>query len=228
MLALFLSAAKMWRKGDDMKIVKTFAACICLLAFAGFSAYAQNGGAPAGGAPAAPPQGRGPAGPGLTLTTPAFPDGGKIPDRFTSADPKPVSPELDWTNVPAGTVTFTLILHDPDTALQRKSDDVLHWMVFNIPASVHQLPENMGNTAQMPDGTIQAKSLRGAVGFMGPGAPAAGPDHHYTFELFALDEKLDLGADATRAQVMDAMQGHILGKGVVVGRFHRPQAPPAQ
>jgi phosphatidylethanolamine-binding protein (PEBP) family uncharacterized protein len=62
---------------------------------------------------------------------------------------------------------------------------------------------------------------------MGPGAPAAGPDHHYTFELFALDTKLDLGPDATRQQVLDAMQGHIVGKAAMVGRFHRPQ-PPAQ
>ncbi len=56
---------------------------------------------------------------------------------------------------------------------------------------------------------------------MGPGAPAAGPDHHYTFELFALDTKLDLGPDATRAEVLKAMEGHILGKAVLVGRFHR-------
>ena len=56
---------------------------------------------------------------------------------------------------------------------------------------------------------------------MGPGAPPAGPYHHYTFELFALDTKLDLGADATRADVLNAMQGHIIGKGVLVGRFHR-------
>jgi Raf kinase inhibitor-like YbhB/YbcL family protein len=209
-----------------MKTVKTFAAVSFLLAMAAFAAHAQApGGAPPAGGP--PPQGRGPAGPGLTLTTPAFPDGGKIPDRFTSADPKPVSPELDWTNVPAGTVTFALILHDPDTALQKKTDDVLHWMVFNIPGNVHQLAEGYSGGAQAPDGTIQAKSLRGAVGFMGPGAPAAGPDHHYTFELFALDTKLDLGPDATRQQVLDAMQGHIVGKAAMVGRFHRPQ-PPAQ
>jgi phosphatidylethanolamine-binding protein (PEBP) family uncharacterized protein len=59
------------------------------------------------------------------------------------------------------------------------------------------------------------------VGFMGPGAPAGGPYHHYTFELFALDTKLDLGPDATRAAVIDAIQGHILGKAVLEGRFHR-------
>lgn len=204
-----------------MTFSRTFTLCAGLFVFAIASANAQ---APSGQAPA---RGRGPQGPGLTLTSPDFPDGGVIPTRFTQADQKPVSPELDWTNVPQGTASFVLILHDPDTALQRKTDDVLHWMIFNIPGTAQKLAQGQSADAQLPDGTVQAKNTRGGVGFMGPGAPAAGPDHHYTFELFALDEKLDLGPDATRAQVLDAMQGHILGKGVLVGRFHRPQ-PPAQ
>jgi Raf kinase inhibitor-like YbhB/YbcL family protein len=93
--------------------------------------------------------------------------------------------------------------------------------VFNIPGSARELPEGVPANAQMSDGAIQAKNRRGTVGYMGPGAPAAGPDHHYTFELFALDTKLDLGADATRADVLKAIDGHIVGKGVLVGRFHR-------
>jgi phosphatidylethanolamine-binding protein (PEBP) family uncharacterized protein len=68
---------------------------------------------------------------------------------------------------------------------------------------------------------IQAKNLRNAVGYMGPSAGAAGPYHHNTFELFALYTKLDLGPDAPRAEVLKAMNGHVLGKGVVSGRFHR-------
>jgi len=166
-------------------------------------------------------QQKGPPRPGLTLTTAAFADGSEIPPKYTQADANPVSPKLEWTNVPPGTVTFALIFHDPDVSLQKKTDDVLHWMAFNIPGTATSLPENMPATATMPDGTVQAKNLRGAVGFMGPGAPAAGPHHHYTFELFALDTKLDLGPDATRADVLKAMEGHILGKGVLVGRFHR-------
>lgn len=204
-----------------MTLSRTFTICAGLFVFALASASAQ---ALAGQTPA---RGRGPQGPGLALTSPDFADGGTIPTKFTQSDQKPVSPELDWTNVPQGTVSFVLILHDPDTALQRKTDDVLHWMAFNIPGAARQLAAGQSADAQLSDGTIQAKNTRGGVGFMGPGAPAAGPDHHYTFELFALDEKLDLGPDATRAQVLDAMQGHILGKGVLVGRFHRPE-PPAQ
>jgi Raf kinase inhibitor-like YbhB/YbcL family protein len=137
-------------------------------------------------------------------------------------DPNAVSPKLEWSHVPPATLSFTLILHDPDVSLQHKNDDVLHWMIFNIPGSATQLPEGIPvGKATLDDGTVQAKNLRGQVGYMGPGAPPQGPVHHYTFELYALDIKLDLNPDATRADVLKAMDGHILGKGVLVGRFHR-------
>lgn len=178
--------------------------------------------APQAQTPAA--QGRGqqpPARPGLTLTTTAFQDGGEIPARYTQSDPNPVSPRLQWTNVPDNTVSFALIMHDPDVARMRTTEDMLHWMAFNIPGTARELPENVPATPQLPDGTIQAKNGGGTVGYRGPGAPAAGPHHHYTWELFALDNKLDLTPDATRADVLKAIDGHILGKGVLVGRFHR-------
>ena len=162
-----------------------------------------------------------PAVPGLTLTSPAFEDGSIIPAKFTQSVTDFVSPQLKWTNVPPNTVSFVLIAHDPDVALDKKIGDVLHWMAFNIPGTATGLPEAVPATAMMPDGTVQAKNRRGAVGYLGPGAPAVGPYHHYTFELFALDTKLSLGADATRADVLAAMDGHILGKGVLVGRFHK-------
>jgi Raf kinase inhibitor-like YbhB/YbcL family protein len=189
--------------------MRTFTICTILLAAVLGSAVAQD------------KQAKMPPRPGLTITTSAFADGSEIPAKYTQSDPNPVSPKLEWTNVPPNTVTFALILHDPDVALQRKTDDVLHWMIFNIPGTAHELPEGVPANATMSDGTVQAKNLRGAVGYMGPGAPAVGPHHHYTFELFALDTKLDLGPDATRADVLKAIDGHILGKGVLVGRFHR-------
>jgi Raf kinase inhibitor-like YbhB/YbcL family protein len=176
-----------------------------------------------GSAPAkaqAPPAAA-PTVPGLTLTSPAFEDGSVIPPKFTQSVPDFVSPKLQWTNVPPNTVSFVLIAHDPDVALDKKIGDVLHWMAFNIPGTASGLPEGVPATAQLADGTIQAKNRRGAIGFLGPGAPAVGPYHHYTFELFALDTKLSLGADATRADVLAAIDGHILGKGVLVGRFHK-------
>jgi hypothetical protein len=154
--------------------------------------------------------------------TTAFEDGGIIPLKYTSADPKGVSPQLTWTNVPANTVSFALIFHDPDVALQRKVDDVLHGMWFNIPGATRELAEGLPAGPSLADGTVQAKNLRGTNAYMGPGAGAAGPMHHYTWELYALDIKLDLTADATRADVLKAIDGHILGKAVLMGRFKRP------
>jgi Raf kinase inhibitor-like YbhB/YbcL family protein len=155
----------------------------------------------------------------MTLTSSAFADGAVIPDKYTQASPSPVSPALSWENVPAGTMSFTLIMHDPDVALNKSTNDVLHWMAFNIPAAARSLPENVPTTASLPDGTIQPNNLRGNPGFMGPGA--RGVYHHYTFELYALDTKLNLTAAATRPEVLAAMDGHIIGKAVTVGRFHR-------
>lgn len=195
-------------------------ALVMLAGMSPVGAQAPAPAAPAGQQPAARPA----PGPGLTLTTTAFEDGGIIPNKYTSADPAGVSPKLTWTNVPANTVSFALIFHDPDVALQRKVDDVLHGMWFNIPGTARELAEGLPAGPTLPDGTIQAKNLRGTNAYMGPGAGAAGPYHHYTWELFALDTKLDLTPDATRADVLKAIDGHILGKGVLVGRFKRPAA----
>jgi Raf kinase inhibitor-like YbhB/YbcL family protein len=158
--------------------------------------------------------------PRLTLTSPAFPDGGDIPPRFTQAVPNFVSPALEWVNVPEGTVGFVLLFRDPDVALQRKVEDSLHWLLFNIPGSARGLPEGIAAVPRLADGTVQAKNRRGIVGYLGPGAPPPGPQHHYTFELFAVDIKLDLDPEATRAQVLAAIDGHVVGKAVLMGRFH--------
>jgi phosphatidylethanolamine-binding protein (PEBP) family uncharacterized protein len=84
------------------------------------------------------------------------------------------------------------------------------------------LPEDVPVSDQkLADGTIQGKNVGGVTGYRGPGAGAQGPHHHYTLELFALDTKLAAGPDATRTEVLKEMEGHILGKGVLVGRFHR-------
>jgi Raf kinase inhibitor-like YbhB/YbcL family protein len=164
-----------------------------------------------------------PTKPRLTLTTDAFEDGGIIPNKFTmAAEGTPVSPKLTWTYVPDGTVSFALILHDPDTSPMKKTDEVLHWLIFNIPGTAHELPEGVPAQPQLPDGSMQGLNQGKKVGYMGMGAAAVGPYHHYTFELFALDTKLTLGPDATQSDVMKAMDGHILMKGVLVGRFHRP------
>jgi Raf kinase inhibitor-like YbhB/YbcL family protein len=163
--------------------------------------------------------------PPLLMTTTAFEDGGVIPDKYTqAAGPMAPSPELKWSQVPAGTQSFVLLMHDPEPVLQKGSKmDITHWLIWNIPGTATGLPEGVA-AGQLPDGSRQV-SLR-SNGYMGPGAPP-GPYHHYTFELYALDTKLDVPqgtpqeASATRNAVVNAMDGHVLGKAVLVGRFHR-------
>ena len=185
---------------------------------------AQERGGQRGAAPAAP------AGPAMTLTIPAFPDGGQFPVKFSqaaegAAPGEGTSPAMSWANVPAGTQSFVLNMRDMDVARNRTTDDQVHWLVWNIPASASGLPEGVPKGSQRPDGSYQV-SATGPV-YRGPGAPATGPMHHYVFELFALDTKLDVqpSGDAfeTRAAVLKAMQGHILGKAVYGGLFKRPQ-----
>jgi len=177
-------------------------------------AAAQAQQAPAGG-PAPRP---------MTLTTTAFPDGGQIPAKYTQAGEQ-VSPALTWTNAPAGTASFVLHMHDIDVARNKTTDDQAHWVVWNIPGTATGLPEGVPKGEALPDGSHQI-SASGPV-YRGPGAPATGPLHHYVFEVFALDTKLDVAATAdafdTRAAVMKAVQGHILGKATYVGLFRRPQ-----
>jgi Raf kinase inhibitor-like YbhB/YbcL family protein len=168
--------------------------------------------------------------PAMVLTIPAWPDGGQIPAKFTQAGEQ-VSPELKWTNVPAGTQSFVVNMLDPDVAVQRGTESQPHWIVWNIPASAMGLSEGVKAGAELPDGTRQISAS--GPSYRGPGAPATGPLHHYTFEVYALDTKLDVAAAAaatpiaaaleTRAAVMKAMQGHVLGKAVYVGLFRRPQ-----
>lgn len=164
-----------------------------------------------------------PQGTAMVLTSTAFPDGGIIPDKHTQAGDQ-ISPALAWTNTPAGTASFVVLVRDPDGSTNRTTEDGLHWLVWNIPATTTNLPEGMKAGAELPDGTRQTSY--GGPGYHGPGARATGPRHHYTFEVFALDVKLDVPAagdfSAVRANVTKAMQGHVLGKAVTQGLFRRP------
>ena len=178
----------------------------------------QRGG---GGAPAPPP---------MTMTVAGFSDGGQIPVKYTQAAPgvatgEGLSPAITWTNTPPGTQSFVLNMHDMEVVRNKTTDDQAHWVVWNIPASATGLPEGVPKGSQLADGSYQI-SATGTM-YRGPGAPANGPPHHYMFEIYALDTKLDVQptADAfeTRTNVMKAMQGHILGKAVYGGLFKRPQ-----
>ena len=210
-----------------MRSGRLFFSLVVMFAFVFFvgareRAVAQRGNAPAPGA--------GGGAPPMTLTTTAFPDGGQIPVKFSqaaegAAPGEGTSPALTWANAPAGTQSFVLHMHDMELARNRTTDDQVHWLVWNIPGTSSRLTEGQPKGAQLPDGSYQV-SATGQV-YRGPGAPANGPPHHYVFEIFALDTKLDVQptADAfeTRTTVMKAIQGHILGKAVYLGLFRRPQ-----
>jgi Raf kinase inhibitor-like YbhB/YbcL family protein len=158
------------------------------------------------------------------MTTTAWEDGGVIPDKYTmKAGQNAPNPALSWSQVPMGTQSFAIIMHDPEPSVPAKSakGDVTHWLAWNIPGTSTGVPEGMMQ-GDLPDGTRQ-QSLRGN-GYMGPGA-GPGPYHHYTFTLYALDTKLDVmpsqNAADTRAALLNAMEGHVLGKAVLVARFHQ-------
>src|SRR6188508_3799433 len=172
----------------------------------------------------------GPAGPAMTMTVAGFPDGGPFPVRFSqaaegAAPGEGTSPAITWSNAPAGTQSFVLHMHDMELARNRTTDDQVHWVVWNIPATATGLPEGVPKGSQRPDGSYQI-SATGPM-YRGPGAPATGPMHHYVFELFAVDAKVDVqptsDAFETRANVLKAIQGHILGKALYGGLFKRPQ-----
>ena len=168
--------------------------------------------------------------PAMTMTVAGFPDGGQIPVKYSQAAPgvavgEGLSPEIKWANAPAGTQSFFLHMHDMDLARNKTTDDQAHWVVWNIPATATGMPEGAPKGSQLADGSYQI-SATGAM-YRGPGAGANGPFHHYVFELYALDTKLEVkptgDAFETRANVMKAIQGHILAKAVYGGLFRRPQ-----
>ncbi len=159
----------------------------------------------------------------MTLTSSGFTDGGVIPTKYAQPGAE-ASPPLAWSGVPdSNVVSFALVVHDLDAA-GNSGDDLLHWLVWNIPAASRSLPEGMPQGPQLGDGARQI-SVSGPY-YRGPAAPATGPTHHYLFELYALDATIDVppvGAapPATRAAVMAAMTGHVRGKAVLLGTFRR-------
>jgi Raf kinase inhibitor-like YbhB/YbcL family protein len=159
----------------------------------------------------------------MTLSSGGFSDGETIPVKFAQPGAE-VSPPLTWSGVPdSNVVSFALVVHDLDNS-GNTGDDLLHWLVWNIPSASRSLPEGVPQGPQLPDGARQI-SASGPY-YRGPAAPANGPAHHYVFELYALDATIDVppvGAApaATRAAVMAAMAGHVRGKAVLVGTFKR-------
>jgi Raf kinase inhibitor-like YbhB/YbcL family protein len=150
----------------------------------------------------------------LTLTSTAFSDGGLIPRRYT-CDGEDVSPPLAWRDAPAGTRSFALICDDPDAPAKVW----VHWVIYNLPATVTDLPEAVPPDPELPRGGRQGRNDFGRLGYGGPCPPSG--THRYFFRLYALDALLDLAPGATKGDLVRKMAGHILAETVLVGRYAR-------
>ena len=175
---------------------------------------------------------KGPPRPVLSVTSTGWADGGEVPMHHAGrGDNKSPAFEFHWTlgndptQAPAELQTYAVVFHDIENSTNKTTTDTLHWTAFNIPGSAKGMPEGLG-PGDLPDGTrngpgIAARGGQAPGAYFGPGA-GVGPFHHYVFEFDALDSKLDLAANATRDDLMKAMDGHIVGKAAYVGRFHAP------
>ena len=151
----------------------------------------------------------------LSITSSGFSAGGTIPKKFT-CDGADISPALQWSNPPAGTQSFALIMDDPDAPV----GTWVHWVLYDLPATTHELAENVAKQEELPNGARQGRNDFRKIGYGGP-CPPAGKPHRYFFKLYALDVKLGLRAGAAKADVESAMKGHILTQGELIGRYGR-------
>lgn len=154
----------------------------------------------------------------FTLSTTAYTDGDWIPLQYTCGDPNGASPGVQWSDPPQGTMSFALIFHDTDAAPMKGSADVTHWILWNIPATAGQLPDGIKPDTS-PNGIVQGQNVRGVNGYQPPCPPTGARPHHYIFELYALDSKLGLAAGSSRVDLLNAMNGHVIGKATVTGVF---------
>jgi len=150
----------------------------------------------------------------LSISSPAFADGGNIPPKFTcDAGMTNPSPALTWKDAPPTAKSFVLIMHDPDAPL---AGGFTHWVLFDIPASTTSLPENF----QAGSVGVSGNSGFRRQGYGGPCPPSG--VHHYHFMLSALDvPTLGLQPGATKADVEKAMEGHVVGKAETIGLYQR-------
>ena len=150
----------------------------------------------------------------MTVESSAFEHQGPIPVKY-SCDGEDVSPPLSWSNVPEGTESFVLITDDPDAP----GRTFVHWVYFNIPASVTSLPEGVDTGANPGPGGVQGQNNFGNSGYGGPCPP--GGTHRYFFTVYALDTQLDLEPSAGKQDVLQAAEGHVLAQGTLMGTYAR-------
>ena len=154
----------------------------------------------------------------LNINSSAFEPGEMIPDKYT-CEGENVSPPLEWAQVPDDTESLVIILDDPD-ASAGPGGPFAHWVVYNIPADTTYFEEDFLSQESQPFEGLIGRNSFGNTYYEGP-CPPMGETHRYYFRLYALDTQLALTAGATRAQVIDSIQDHLLAKAEYMGRYSR-------
>jgi len=155
--------------------------------------------------------------PSLKVESPAFSNGDAIPHVHSDYGDG-VSPALTWDNVPEGTRSFAVIVEDPDA---RQKQPFVHWLLYNVPSDIRELPESIPPDSPLTElgGARQGRTSNGTIGYFGPRPPTQDDPHHYHFEVFCLDSHLDVDSGTDREQLIEAMAGHVLAKGELVGLY---------
>jgi Raf kinase inhibitor-like YbhB/YbcL family protein len=150
----------------------------------------------------------------LQVASASFKEGQLIPRQYT-CDGVNISPPLEWSGVPKSAKTIALVADDPDAP----GGTWVHWVFYNLPAANIGLVENLPADESLKAGGFQGKNDFGKIGYGGPCPPSG--THHYYFKVYAVDSKLSLKAGATKAELLKAMEGHIVGQGQLVGTYAR-------
>ncbi len=150
----------------------------------------------------------------IAVRSSAFQEGGMIPAKYT-CDGDDMSPPLEWTGIPEGTKSLALISDDPDAPV----GTWVHWVMWNVPPTVKGLAQDVSPDPQLPDGSRQGISDFRRPGYGGPCPPSG--VHRYYFQLYALDTTLDLPSSTRKADLVQAMKGHVLAEGQLMGKYRR-------
>jgi Raf kinase inhibitor-like YbhB/YbcL family protein len=151
----------------------------------------------------------------IQLTSDAFADGAAIPTQFTCAGAS-LQPPVKWSGAPSGTTAFALLMEDTDVP-----GIFDHWVVYDLPANVTSLDSRPAASGDIAGGKQGQTARSGSMMYIGPCPPNGASPHHYRFRIYALDAALGLAAGAAKADVLAAMQGHVLAQGELTGLFSR-------
>jgi hypothetical protein len=150
----------------------------------------------------------------MKIISQAFDEGGMIPEKYT-CDGINISPPLKWSSVPDGTKTLAIICDDLDAPM----GTWVHWVIYNLPANIRELSEDVPTLEKLPTGAKQGRNDFKKIGYSGPCPP--GGIHRYYFKIYALAKELNVEKGITKSDLLNAMKGHILSQGQLMGKYER-------